>query len=306
MADAFDIGDWVTPALAISTGADGSTAASLSITAPNGTVTAGTGEAGTGGNASWTADKVQLTAAGVWLFTWTVTGGGAGVEVAYAIVRPAAVPGPAPDPDALATITDLVAILGRPLTAAEAARAPGLLSSASVKIRGYCRRVFTAVDGDEVALRPVGNRLRLPNRPVHAVVQVEQIGTGGTPDRVMSASEWAFDGIDRITLWPTPVAITGAPPTGSYANTYRVTYDHGGATPFVSDMARDVTLRTLMSPTQVEGLVSERIGAYFYQFGQASGDQSVGVSTKLTEADERALRKAGYRTAAGTIQSRAA
>lgn len=300
-----DIGDWVTPTLTVSP-FSGSTAASLSITAPDGTVTAGTGEATGDSGATWTADPVQLTAEGVWLLTWTVTGTGKGVEPQRVIVVPAATSGPAPDPTALATTTDLVAILGRDLTAEEALKAPGLLSSASTKVRGYCRRVFTAVTDDEVTLRPVGTVLRLPNRPVTEVTQVEQIGTGGTADRVMSATEWEFDGIDKIRLWPTPVAVTGAAPTGTYANTYRVTYSHNGATAFISDLVRDMSLRTMLSPTQVAGLVSERVGSYFYQFGQTSGDQSVGATVVLTKGDKQALREAGYRTSASTIQTRVA
>lgn len=302
-----DIGDWVTPALAVSP-ANGTTAASLSVTAPDGTVAAGTGEATSDTGPTWTADPVQLTSAGTWLLTWTVTGTGKGVQHQRVLVAPAATPGPAPDPPPLATITDLVETLGRDLTTEETAKAPRLLSSASAKLRGYCKRTFTAVEDDELVLRPVGSELRLPNRPVTEVAQVEQIGTAGSADRVMSASEWAFDGIDRIELWPCPTAVSGIAPTATYANTYRVTYSHGAATAdqFIVEKAVDLTLRTMLAPTPVAGLVSEHIGKYFYQYGQASGDQSPGATVRLTKEDKRDLAEAGYRRTAGTIQTRAA
>lgn len=302
-----DIGDWVNPALTVSP-FSGSTAASLSVTAPDGTVTAGTGETTADAGATWTADAVQLTAAGTWLLTWTVTGTGKGVQVQRILVAPTATPGPAPSPPPLASITDLVETLGRDLTEAETAKVPRLLSSASAKLRRYCKRTFTAVEDDELVLRPVGTELRLPNRPVTEVAQVEQIGTAGSTDRVMSISEWAFDGIDRIELWPCPTAVSGVLPTATYANTFRVTYSHGDvvADQFIVDKAVELTLRTLLAPTQVAGLVAEHAGKYGYQYGQASGDQSPGATVRLTKEDKRDLAEAGYRRTAGTIQTRAA
>lgn len=302
-----DIGDWVTPTLTVSQHS-GSTAASLSITAPDGTVTAGTGEATTDTGATWTADPVQLTGAGTWLLSWTVAGTGKSVQHQRILVEPAPTPGPVPDPPPLATITDLVETLGRELTATEAAKAPRLLASASAKLRAYCRRTFTAVEDGELVLRPVGTELRLPNKPVTEVAQVEQIGTAGSADRVMSASEWAFDGIDRIELWPCPAAVSGVLPTATYANTYRVVYSHGAsvAPQVVVDKAVEMTLRTLLAPTPVAGLVQERIGQYAYQYGQSSGDQSPGASVRMTKDDKRELAEWGFRRTAGTIQTRAA
>lgn len=302
-----NVGAWVTPSLTVSEHS-GSTVASLSITDPDGTVTAGTGEATADTGATWTADPVQITAPGTWLLTWTIIGTGKGVEPQRILGIAAPTPGPAPDPPPLADVTDLVETLGRELTAAEAAKAPRLLASASAKIRAYCKRTFTAVEDAELVLRPVGTELRLPNRPVTEVAQVEQIGTTGSVDRVMSVAEWAFDGIDRIELWPCPTAVSGVLPTATYANTFRVTYSHGESTAdqFIVDKTVDMVLRTLLAPTQVAGLVQERIGQYSYQYGQASGDQSPGASVRMTRDDERELRMAGYRRSAGTIQTRAA
>lgn len=204
----------------------------------------------------------------------------------------------------LATIDDLEDELGRPLTADEAAKAPGLLASASARIRGYCRREFTTVTNGLIELRPVGSQLRLPNTPVVAVDQVEQIGTAGTTDRVMGATEWAFDGIDRIELWPAPYQDDWPTVSGTYANTYRVTYDSGGTVPaFIVSKTVEVVLRHLITPSPVAGLVQERIGQYGYMMQQDDG--TAGAAVRLTDADKADLRENGYRRTAATIQTRA-
>lgn len=203
----------------------------------------------------------------------------------------------------LATDSDLEARIGRDLTAAEAARASALLADASALIRAYTGRPFEAVADDEVLLRPVGSHLRLPGPPVTAVGQVEWVGTAGTSDRVMGVAEWAWDGADIIELWPRPVPLVGAPPTGSYADMYRVTYDHGEPAPDdVVAVCCRMTLAVLLAPTMASGLVQERIGQYSYQFGQAPGQASPGATVRMTDADRADLRR--YRRTAGTIELR--
>lgn len=295
-----DVGDWRTPTLTVSP-ADGTTLATLAIVAPSGTSTPLAVQSSAGGTL-WTASSAyQLTAAGIWVERWTVTGTGKGAEYEYQIAVGVALP--AQMPDALAHIGHLVARLGRSLTAEERLKAPAMLADASEEIRGYCRRQFTPATNAEVVLRPVGNVLHLPNRPIVAVDQVEVIGVSGTPDLVLGINNWAWDGIDRIELYAYPAPVTGAVPTGSYANTYRVTYDYGGSVPnpLIGRICKMV-LRTLLAPTQAEGLVSERIGQYAYQYGQFPGGQSRGPVVELTADDERWLRKMGYRSGASTIQ----
>jgi hypothetical protein len=297
-----DVGDFRTPTLTVNP-FDGTTVATLSVVAPNGTATA-VAVASSGGGASWAATApYEFTAEGVWVERWTVTGTGKGREFAYEIAVGVALP--AQLPEALAHIGHLVARLGRSLTASEKLRAPAMLGDASDEIRGFCRRQFTPAVNDELVIRPVGNVITLPNRPVTSVDSVEVIGTGGTADLVLGVDNWAFDGIDRIELYAYPVPITGAVPTGTYANTYRIVYDHGGTvpTPIVGRICKMV-FRTLLAPTTVEGLVSERIGQYMYQYGQFPGGQSPGPTVELTDADEKWLRKMGYRSSASTIQLR--
>jgi hypothetical protein len=243
---------------------------------------------------------ITLSAAGRWRWRWDVTG--TVVDVAHGEVRAA-------DPALgdLASTADVEALLGRALTDPEKLRVGGLLSSASTKLRAYCRRSFSEVAGDSVDLRPVGTVLRLPNKAT-AVSSVTQIGTSGTAERLLSTSEWAWDGIDQIDIWPIwPCPPANVPPTGSYANTYRVVYDHsaGGVPDFIRDMCVDMAQDALLAPSQTTRVNSERIGSYSYQMGQG-GSGSAGAAVRLTAEQKRDLAEAGYRRRAGSVQLQAA
>jgi hypothetical protein len=297
-----DVGDKRTPNLTVSP-SDGTTVATCVVIAPDGT-TAATLSTTNAGDVYTATAPYEFTGDGVWVERWTVTGTGAGKEYEYQIAVGEAQPVEY-DPEALAHIGHLVARLGRSLTAAEKLKAPAMLSDASNEIRGFCRRQFTPATADELVIRPVGDIIKLPNRPVTAIDQVEVIGTSGTADLVLGVKNWAFDGIDQIELYAYPQVITGAAPTGTYANTYRVTYDHGGDVPklLVGRICKMV-FRTLLAPTQAEGLVQERIGQYSYMYGQYPGGGSPGPTVELTKDDERWLRKMGFRSSASTIQLR--
>lgn len=243
---------------------------------------------------------IPLSTVGRWRWRWDVTG--AVLDVRSGEVRAAD-----PAPGDLASTADLVAILGRPLTDPEALKAPGKLASASVKLRAYCRRTFTEVLGDAVTLRPIGTVLHLPNK-ASAITSVTQVGTGGTADRILSASEWNWDGIDQIDIvpwWPCPPA--NVPATGSYANVFRVVYDHsaGGVPDMIRDMCADMALDALMAPTDTTRVNSERIGSYSYQMNQ-SGSGSSGAAVRLTKEQKDDLAAAGYRRRAGSTQMQAA
>lgn len=299
-----DVGDWRTPKLTV-TPFDGTTSASVTVVAPDGTTQTITATTADSGN-TWTAgSSYEFTQEGVWVERWTVTGTGRGKEYGYQIAVGTAQPAQLGTP--LASIGHLVARLGRSLTEEEKAKAPAMLADASDLIRSYCRRQFTATANETVILRPVGNRIRLPNKPVLAVDQVEMVGTSGTPNRVMGISEWSWDGIDEITVWRCPPDLWsyGASPSASYANTCKVTLDSGGTVPrLIVGRCCKMVLRHLLAPTKAEGLVQERIGQYAYQYGQYSGGGSPGPVVELAKADEDALAKAGYRSRASTIQLR--
>jgi hypothetical protein len=213
-----------------------------------------------------------------------------------------------PDPgvrlDPLATVDDLGEFVT--LTDAQRARAPALLRTASAQVRRFCRQDFDLVTDDAVILRPVGQRLRLPQRPVAAVTSVVAVGSNGIPDFTLVG--WTFDGIDLITIAGLDSDTFVSLPAwwedcGAGINTYRVTYSHGD--PITPDDIKgkvcQMVNRVLTADTQVEGVTQETIGQYSRQWQQATG--STGITTVLTRADRQDLIDWGYRRVAGTIQT---
>lgn len=184
--------------------------------------------------------------------------------------------------DPLATLDDLAGRLGRDLTDEEEARAGALLDGASARVRAYTRRKLSFIEDDQVVLRGLGREIRLPNHPVHAVTSVSPLGCGGTPSSV----GWCWDGSTRVTA-------------DVYASAYQVTYTHGHdpVPDDIVDVVCAVALRSLLSPSPIPGMVSERIGAYNYQLQQGAG--APGASVRLSGDDMAALDI--YRRRAGTI-----
>jgi hypothetical protein len=110
-----DVGDYATPQLTVDP-YDATTAVTLTITAPSGATTAGTGLSSTDGGHTWTAAPVYYTASGWWVLTWTVRNTGAGLESQRIWVNSTPLPGgPAWTPDR-ARVADYVP--GRTLVAA--------------------------------------------------------------------------------------------------------------------------------------------------------------------------------------------
>ncbi|MFJ4009464.1 hypothetical protein [Streptomyces sp. NPDC090026] len=97
-----DVGDVVTASLTVAP-YDSSTAATLAVTAPDGTVTTPVTGTADGGQ-TWTA-PLTYTAAGVWRLSWTVTGTGASVANELVSVAPA--PSVLEEGRVYATTTDL-------------------------------------------------------------------------------------------------------------------------------------------------------------------------------------------------------
>ncbi len=208
----------------------------------------------------------------------------------------------------LATTADLAARLGRSLTTSENTRAAAYLTDASARIRIYTRQTFTVVAGDTVRLRPVGTRLRLPQRPVNAVNAVTAIGWAGIPNLLLPAGFWGWDGIDIIEIAPFNADIWLNLPTlelgTELPDTYEVDYDHGEGTvpPEVVAVCCGMVLRVLVAPSPVEGMSSERIGQYSYQMSQQVNGGSAGVTVRLSEQDKDELAQAGYKRKATTVQ----
>jgi hypothetical protein len=242
--------------------------------------------------------------AGRWRYTWTTTTP-AGVEHGYFDVLPD--PPPPGRLDPLATIDDLEDRIGA-LTDDQANRATALLRGASARVRAYTRQDFDLVTGDIAIVRPLGDDLILPQRPVVAVASVKAIPGDAQPDIVMSG--WSWDGLDRIRIggigWRTAINYDlELGHAGWSPESYRVTYDHGYvSTPDdVVDVVCSMVNRILTAPSMAEGFGSERVGPFGYSM--APGQGTPGPAVRLTQEDKDALADAGYRRRTGTIQVRA-
>ena len=268
----------------------------LTVTDPsgNGTTPAVT-NAGTG---LYHAD-VTLTGAGRWRWVWATTTP-TGVDHGHIDVSA--------DPPTrlfpLATLDDLEEYVT--LTSAQRSRAPALLRNASAQIRRFCRQDFDLVADDTVVLRPIGTKLRLPQRPVTSVTSVVAVGSNGIPDFTLAG--WTFDGIDIVNIAGLDSNTFVSFPAwwedyNVDINTYRVRYGHGyEITPDdIKGKVCQMVNRVLTADTQVEGVTQETIGQYSRQWQQATG--STGVTTVLTRADRQDLIDWGYRRTAGTIQT---
>lgn len=209
---------------------------------------------------------------------------------------------------ALATVADVEARLGRALSVDEALRAETLLGDASALVRSWTRQSFTLVENDEIVLRPVGTLLRLPQRPVTEVVSVAAVsGMSAVPDLALPG--WTWDGTDLVDIAGVDSQIWVSLPAwwediGASPGAYRVVYSHGLAEVpgEVVAVVCQMVLRTLTAPSQVEGLVSERVGQYNYQLQQGGG--SAGAAVRFTGADKEALAGAGWKRRATTVQVR--
>ncbi|MDX3549503.1 hypothetical protein PV724_44315 [Streptomyces europaeiscabiei] len=197
-------------------------------------------------------------------------------------------------------MADLSDRLGRPLTAAEEARATALLADASAKVRSYTKQVFTRSDDETVVLRAQQGELRLPQRPVLGVASVVAIGADGAPD--LPVVGWQWDGLDIVRTATDSPAINMPElwydeDAQAYPGTYRVVYSHGDAevpADVVAVVARMV-LRTLTAPTLAGGVTGETIGPYSYR----TDGSGVGTAVLMTDDDRRELADAGYRPKAG-------
>lgn len=208
----------------------------------------------------------------------------------------------------LATIQDIELRLGITFPESKQGQINALLGDASAKIRSYTKQQFTYVENDVQVLRPVGATLRIPQTPVVKIHKIEAMsGYPDLPDFTLAA--WVFDGIDKVQLWGSVDQIVNYPSWWyefEGANTYRVTYDHGyigsegdsGVPDDVVAVCCAMVSRVTLSPTPIEGMVSERIGQYFYQLQQQGG--SAGAIVRLNSDDKSSLDP--YRKKATTIQ----
>lgn len=128
----------------------------------------------------------------------------------------------------LCTPDDVEARCLRTLTGAEEDRATVLISDASAWVRAYTRCDFTQGE-TTVTLRASGSVVKLPQRPVVSISQVQVRDYLG---HLFPMPIYGFDGIDRIDLGSYP-AVLNLPETiltDTWQWTVDVTYTHGYAT----------------------------------------------------------------------------
>jgi len=207
--------------------------------------------------------------------------------------------------DPLVTQDEIEERLDRDLTATEIAGLPAKLRDASAAVRSFCRRDFTAVIGDVLRIKPIGDRVRLPNAPVTAVTSVKRVNADGS---TQAFAGWAWDGGENLfglcAMGSPMINVPEAWLDDDYTPMVEVTYDHGDTEvpDTVAAVVCAMIIRVLNAPGGgVEGLRSETIGPYAYGLAGATP----GKRPRLSEEDKKELREAGFGTARlGTVMLR--
>lgn len=187
----------------------------------------------------------------------------------------------------LAQVSDVTARLPSSVSV-ETTRVAALLTDASAVVRNFTRQQFTTAQTTD-KIRPIGYRLRLPQKPVVSVDSLALLlFNSATP---YPFPGWWWDGSDEVWLvtgdqlinlaeeavgfleWQSPVCL--------------VTYTHG------YDMSPDdvvgvvcsMVIRTLTAPG-LGGVVSEGVGEYNYRLSDAAAQGSMA----LTVAEQQILK----------------
>lgn len=189
----------------------------------------------------------------------------------------------------LATVADLEARLGRPLTEDETVRAASLLAGASANVRAYTGQDFTE-DETTARIRVRSGRVRLPQRPVTEVASVESMA-GDPLTFTWHAGEW-------LRLDPEVTAFDYEP-FRTNPTFVDVTYTHGFAT--VPDVVVEVVVqaatRALGVSADSAGTVSQTIDGYSETRVPAVVAGPLGLLIEEREVLDR------YRIRGGTIST---
>ncbi len=174
----------------------------------------------------------------------------------------------------LAQVADVEARIGRAIVDSERTQVTTMLRDASAVVRNYTRKTFTPVVGDVLVLRPTGNTVRLPQRPVNAVTSVTLIapeGENNTDNLRIPLPVWYFDGIDELWIYGGPNnQIINLPEAlwdlwQNRTPLVEVTYDHGYADipDEVIAVVAGMVVRTQTTPGR-GNVSSESAGDYHY------------------------------------------
>jgi len=168
---------------------------------------------------------------------------------------------------ALATISDVEARLGRPLTVEETGKAEAWLEDASALFVQMSVQKFETGESTILVI-PKGGIARLIQRPVIAVTNVEDIN--GVP------VDYTWDGFQSLYDLGSTMPL-------------RITYEHG------SDIIPDVVVavvagmvaRTILIPSgAAQGISQQSVGP----FSQTYATWAVGGQLKLSPADEQVAK----------------
>lgn len=168
----------------------------------------------------------------------------------------------------LAELSDVEDRLGYTIDPSQHTRVAALLRDASVVVRAYCRRDFTA--GTTTArYRPRGNKVVLPQRPVRDVTSVRSVVSFGSFEQVTALSYWSHPGGHEVLIGDQTVVINGPTLDFTDENVWiEVTYDHGfDAVPDdIVTVVANMVVRNLTVPGG--GLVDlQTVGPYTTRFG---------------------------------------
>lgn len=165
---------------------------------------------------------------------------------------------------ALAELDDVEDRLGRDLEPDEQRRAQAMLDDASAVVRAYTRRDFTKAT-ETIRLRPRGNKVVLPQRPVVSVDSVATVINFGPTEIVTPVPAWSFAGGNEVYFLDSTIIFNG--PTldaDEDVNLWaEVTYTHGyDEVPFdIVVVVANLVVRNLSVPNG--GMVDlESVGPY--------------------------------------------
>lgn len=201
--------------------------------------------------------------------------------------------------DPLVSTDEFTAAFPRDLTTAELDRMDYLLGAASSSVRAFCRRDFTAASST-LRIKPLGDKLILPNPPITAVTSVKRVNFDGS---LIGFAGWAWDG--GVTVYG--MSCLGSPMINApevwlddvYTPLVEVTYSHGDAVIPTAAQDRVIAMvaRVLQQPdatTAYEGATgtSETVGP-FNRNVNFTGAPLPGVVPQLSDRDKQILRDAG-------------
>lgn len=193
----------------------------------------------------------------------------------------------------LAELDDVEDRLGRDLTEEEQRRAQAMLDDASAVVRAYTRRDFTRTT-ETVRLRPRGNKVVLPQRPVISVTSIATVVSFGHTEMTIPTPAYSWVSgpeiqfLDATTIYNAPTL-----EIGDEENLWiEVVYTHGyDDVPYdVMAVVANMVVRNLSVPSA--GMIDlETVGPYTVRY---SGFTSAGPLS-LSPADRDVLNR--YRTA---------